>query len=268
MRILQTALVLLLTAQPIYASGKGRVEEFSIPSKAYARARKVAVYTPPNYAADRAEPYGLLICFDGRAYYSQEIPVPAILEKLAESGTVPPMVALLVDTSVARLEDLANNQKFVDFLGNEVIPWARARWNITKDPRHVVVAGASAGGLAAANVAFHRPDLFGNVLSQSGAFWRGNESSNSAPWEWLTAQYADAARKPIRFYVEVGAKETRNALGVGPVFIEANRRFRDTLRVKGYPLVYLEVEGADHEPGHWSKQFPDGLQRLVAEWDR
>jgi pimeloyl-ACP methyl ester carboxylesterase len=43
------------------------------------------------------------------------------------------------------------------------------------DPRRVIVTGSSAGGLAAAYVALMRPDLFGNVLSRSGAFWRGAE---------------------------------------------------------------------------------------------
>jgi enterochelin esterase family protein len=178
------------------------------------------------------------------------------------------MVAVLVDTSESRLQDLANNRKFAEFLGDEVMPRLRSGWHVTGDPRHVIVAGASAGGLGAAYVAFRRPDLFGNVLSQSGAFWRGNESSNDAPYEWLTSQYAASDKKPVRFYIEVGSKETRRAVGVGPVFIEANRRFRDALTAKGYLLSYVEVAGGDHEPGHWRSQFPEGLLWLTANWDR
>ncbi len=268
MTLFYPAIALLTFAVPVLASteGSGQLNEFVIESKAYGHARKVAVYTPPGYVKDRAEPYGMLICFDGLTYYTHEIPVPAILEGSKGRG-LPPMIAILVDTSEGRLEDLANNQKFAVFLGDEVIPWARSRWHITKDPRHVVVAGASAGGLGAAYVAFRRPDLFGNVLSQSGAFWRGNESSNSAPFEWLTSQYAAAGKKAIRFYVEVGSKEERRALGTGPVFIGANRRIRDVLLKKGYPVTYVEVPGGEHEPGHWARQFPVGLEQLVSNWD-
>ena len=261
-------LALAATQISLLAAPHGRVEELTIESKAYGRARKVAVYTPPDYSPQRAEPYSLLICFDGMTYYQHEIPVPALLDDFSSSGKAPPMIAVFVDTSESRLEDLANNQRFADFLGEELIPRVRQGWRVTADPRHVIVAGASAGGLGAAYVAFRRPDLFGNVLCQSGAFWRGNESSNDAPYEWLTAQYGTTPRKPLRFYVEVGANETRHAVGVGPVFIEASRRFRDALTAKGYPLRYIEVPGADHEPGHWSRQFPEGLLWLTANWDR
>ena len=89
------------------------------------------------------------------------------------------------------------------------MPWVRQHWNVTTDPHRTIVTGSSAGGLAAAYVAFERPDLFGSVLSQSGAFWRGNEGSNDAPWEWLTSQYAGAPKKDIRFFLDVGALETR-----------------------------------------------------------
>ncbi len=265
---LHRALPLFALSLSLLAASPGRVQELSIQSKPYGRARKVAVYTPPDYAPHRAEPYPLLICFDGMTYYQHEIPVPALLDDLSSSGKIPPMIAVFVDTDEARLQDLANNRKFADFLGEEVIPRIRQGWHVTTDPRRVIVAGASAGGLGAAYVAFRRPDLFGNVLSQSGAFWRGNESSNDAPYEWLTAQYTAAAKKPLRFYLEVGANETRHAVGVGPVFIEANRRLRDALTAKGYPVHYLEVPGADHEPGHWSRQFPEALLWLTGNWDR
>lgn len=260
--------ILLALTVPLLAAAHGRIEELSIESKATGRTRKVDVYTPPGYSPQRAEPYPLLICFDGMTYYQHEIPVPALLDDLSTSGKIPAMIAVFVDTSESRLQDLANNAKFAEFLGHELIPRIRSKWHVTVDPGRTIVAGASAGGLGAAYVAFSRPDLFGNVITQSGAFWRGNESSNDAPYEWLTSQYAAAPRKPIRLYIEVGTKENRHAVGVGPVFIEANRRFRDTLAAKGYSIKYVEVPGADHEPGHWSRQFPEGLLWLVGQWDR
>jgi enterochelin esterase family protein len=95
---------------------------------------------------------------------------------------VGPFVALLTDNSTGseRLSDLANREVFARFLADEAMPWLRKSWRVTSDPRRVFVTGSSAGGLAAAYVAFRRPDVFGNILSQSGAFWRGNEASNAA----------------------------------------------------------------------------------------
>jgi enterochelin esterase-like enzyme len=69
----------------------------------------------------------------------------------------------------------------------------------TLDLQRVIVAGSSAGGLASAFVAFERPDLFGNVLSQSGAFWRRAEASDRPPYEWLTAHVMSRPKHNIRF---------------------------------------------------------------------
>jgi enterochelin esterase family protein len=145
------------------------------------------------------------------------------------------------------------------------VPGARGHFNVTSAPERTIVSGYSAGGLAAAYVAFMHPELFGNVLSQSGAFWRGNEGA-SEPYEWLTQQLASAPRKELRFYLEVGEMETRKAVGVGPVFIEANRRFRDALKAKRYPLTYVEAPGAQHEPGHWRSQLGPALVQLTSAW--
>jgi len=121
--------------------------------------------------------------------------------------------------------------------------------------------GSSAGGLAAAYVAFRRPDLFGKVLSQSGAFWRGNEGASS-PYEWLTDQFAQKPKRPLTFYLEVGSKETLRAVGVGPVFVEANRRMRDALIAKGYIVLYKEVPGGMHSPESWRLHLADGIAAL------
>ena len=98
---------------------------------------------------------------------------------------------------------------------------------------------------------FRRPDLFGNVLSQSGAFWRGSEGSNDAPYEWLTSQYAAAARKPIRFLLNVGSTETRGAMGASPASYPGIASYADsannTYNIKGYgkvaPLILVLTSG-------------------------
>jgi pimeloyl-ACP methyl ester carboxylesterase len=49
--------------------------------------------------------------------------------------------------------------------------WVRERYAIRSDPRQAVIGGVSAGGLMAAFAALRHPEVLGNVLSQSGAFW-------------------------------------------------------------------------------------------------
>jgi len=126
------------------------------------------------------------------------------------------------------------------------------------------VTGSSAGGLAAAHAAFRHPEVFGNVLSQSGAFWRGNEGTNGEPYEWLTSRYAEAPRRDVRFVLEVGARETARALGgAAPSILESNRRLRDVLVAKGYPVAYAEVPDAGHGPEFWKLRLPEAIAALA-----
>ena len=254
------------TAVPGPSVRAGRVEPFGLASRIYRRERRVWVYTPPGYSKSAAAPCDLLVVFDGEEYL-EDIPLPAILDALLAEGKSPPFVAILIDngTSTARLNDLANRALFVEFLADEILPWARLNWNVARDPRRTVVAGSSAGGLAAAYAAFKRPDLFGNVLSQSGAFWRGNEGSNERPYEWLTSQYALSAKKDIRFLLEVGSRESRGALGgAAPSILDANRRLRDALTKKGYAVTYAEVPDGEHSPETWRRRLPAALAALEA----
>ena len=155
---------------------EGKVEMHRFSSAILGNARRIWIYTPPGYLPAAKEPYRLLICFDGRAYLdSAGIPTPTILDNLLAKGRIPPIVAVLVENPWAsRKQELSNHQPVVDFLAKELLPCFRQQYHVTADPSKTIVCGLSAGGLTAAYVAFKRPDLFGNVLAQSGAFWRGN----------------------------------------------------------------------------------------------
>lgn len=239
--------------------------EVSFPARLDGRTRRIWMNTP---AVARGDSASLLVVFDGEQYLD-EIPLPRMLDSLTAAGRIFPAVAVLIDngTGFERRQDLANRAAFAAWLGDSLVPWVRVNSPVplARDPRRAVVCGSSAGGLAAAYVALKRPDLFGNVLSQSGAFWRGNENSDGAPWEWLTAQYAAAPRAPIRFFLDVGSTETHGVLGgTGPPILDANRRLREVLRAKGYDVAYTEVPGGYHAPESWATRLPAGLAMLLA----
>ena len=246
----------------------GTVEEFSITSRQYGRERRVWVYLPHDYSSVCERECPLLVTFDGGVYLGA-IPLPAILDSLTAAGRMPPTIALLIDdgSSTERLADLANQPRFGAFVTEELLPWLRAKWHVTKHPARTIVTGSSAGGLAAAYLAFRYPQTFGNVVSQSGAFWRGNEGSNGAPFEWLTAQYAGAAAKPIRFVLDVGSTESVGAMGgTAPSILDANRRLRDVLQAKGYHLDYFEVPNGVHAPESWRVRLPLCLVSVTDAW--
>ncbi len=246
----------------------GRFTQYVIFDSTYRRPRRIWIYTPPGYR-ERGTPFDLLVVFDGEDYFNA-IPLPYILDTLLAAKKTPPFVAVFVDDSVGqtRVNDLSNSSKFAGFVGRQLVPWVRKNWNVTRKADRSIVAGFSNGGLGASYIAYRRPDLFGNVYSQSGAFWRGNEGGSNPP-EWLTSQYAAEKRKAIRFVLDVGDQETERVLGEsGPNFIETNRRFRDALLSKGYSATYTEVLNGVHSEANWAPRFPFGLLALTASWNR
>jgi enterochelin esterase family protein len=243
---------------------RGKVEMFTVPDQRRAKDKRVWVYTPPNYNPRSSVPYRLLVCFDGPSYLV-EIPVPTVLDNLLAADSIWPTVAVMVDNGDARAsaEDLDNHADFAGFMGNELVPWVRNHWRVSADAGQAIVCGYSRGGLGATYVAWKRPDVFGNVLAQSGAFWRGNEGGTADP-EWLTQQFKNSPKANLRFYVEVGEQETGKT-PAGPIFIEANRRLHRALADKGYDVRYVEVAGARHDPVHWRFQLADGILHLAGK---
>ena len=247
---------------------RGALEAHVLYDSSYHRPRRVWIYTPPGYDARRAEPYPLILAFDGDEY-RDTMPLPRILDSLVTARRAPAFVAVLVDDSAgpARIADLGNAPRMPAFLAKQLLPFVRRGWHVTTDPHRVIVTGSSAGGLGAAYVAFARPDLFGNVWSQSGAFWRGADASNDAPYEWLTQQVKTSPKKDVRFFLDVGELEDHPTLGgSGPNFRDANRRLRDALEAKGYAVTYTEVPGGNHAERWWRERLAVGIVALSAAW--
>jgi enterochelin esterase family protein len=249
------------------AGSAGRLEERTIDSRILENEphRKITVYTPPGYDA-RAAAIGAVIFMDDFDYL-RGIGAPTILDNLITAKQIPPVIGVFISHSSAAsaAEDLDNHQVFVDFLAKELMPWLHQGWNVTSDPSRLILCGASRGGLGAAYAAYRRPDLFGNVLAESPALWRGNEGVNE-PHEWLTRQMAAAPKLPIRFFISVGTLETGLTPtddGRGePTFIDANRHFKTMLQERRYDVDYHETPGG-HEPLHWRSVLPDGLMYLA-----
>ncbi len=245
----------------------GRVEKHRFKSAALKNEREIAVYLPPRYSPS-AEPYPLLVLFDEDAYLSL-VPTPTILDNLISEARIPPVVALLVGNAPgARDRELPCNPEFSRALVTELLPWAHGLYNFTSDPRHTVVAGSSAGGLAAACSGLWHPEAFGNVLSQSGAFHRtppsGSDTTDSSSEpNWVARQFISSPQKPLRFYLDAGSAEF-NATGGADSILFCTRTLRDVLRAKGYEVHFQEFAGG-HDYLSWRGTLADGLIALMGD---
>jgi enterochelin esterase-like enzyme len=239
----------------------GEVVERSYDSKILGRAQRIWVYTPP---AASGAPAGVLICLWG-ADYREQIPVATVLDNLLSKRAIPPIAAVLVDDNDGRFQEFETTRKTAESLATELVPWIRSTLRVPTDPQHVIVTGYSAAGLASTYAAFAHPEVVGNVLSQSGAFWRAFDGEGAAEKEWLAAHYAATPKRDTRLYMEVGGAETRPT-AIGLSLLDANRHLRDVLLKQGYDVKYEEVPGAQHEFGHWRSKFADGVISLTSRW--
>lgn len=267
---------------------EGKVERHRIASTLLGNERDIWVYTPPDYSTT-SRPNALLVLFDGLSNI-QLLSVPVTLDNLIAASRIPATVAVFVShPGGTRMQELGDNPVFGEFLATELLPWLRARYNVTTDPRETIAGGQSAGGFGAAYVALHHSNLFGAVLSQSAPFWgspeRGRELAERNPagdrnddghvreemedraiteGNQLQKLYISRDRLPLRFYLNAGSFEAQFWGGQGGIngTLESNRHMRDVLLAKGYEVHYQEFVGG-HDYLSWRGLLADGLTALL-----
>ncbi len=240
----------------------GVIERLDIESRILGNTRTVRVYLPDGYPRSRRE-YGLLLAYDGNQY-TTAVPTPMILDNMIAAKAIPPVVAVFME-SPDRDVEFPPNDAFQQFVGSELIPQIRAHYRISRDPSRNAVLGSSYGGLAAVYTGFVHPELFGNVISQSGSFAWGppsNDVSTGVPAAppfrgtrpesgYLIKRVAEAPREKLRFYLDAGLWE-------GGGMVSSNRIMRSVLEGKGYDVTYREAPGT-HSSYYWMLRLPEGM---------
>ena len=262
---------------------EGRVEKQTIKSAIQTIDRPFSVYLPAHYKAD-GPPNALLVLFDGEDLTDDPYQLTT-LNNLIAAAKIPSTVAVFVENvSRRRLVDLVENPEFADFMAKELVPWIRSRYNVTRDPKQTVLTGYSAGGLASLYVALRHPEVFGNVLSNSGAVWwsfdhpggvcgprcpesggTGGDNSRDSTTEgnFLVKEFLASPKLSLRFYLAVGAFEFDHRGGGGDI-LEGTRHLRDVLLAKGYEVHYQQFVGG-HDGLSWRGLFADGLIELLGK---
>jgi len=233
----------------------GKVEEFTSHSEVLKNDRQILVYTPPNYSKNHI-PYHFLLLFDG-IMFEEIAKVSSTLDNLIADDKIPPVVAIMVENFLStnfalRSSELAPNPKFVEYIIKELLPWVRQNFNVTTNPSQSVIAGASGGGVMSTFIAFKHPEIFGNVISMSGSYWKEGEE--------FAHQFAQSERLPLKFYLDVGVLEETSPSGI---FI-SNRHLRTVLQEKGYPVYYTEFLGG-HDFICFRGSIADGLIYLIGK---
>lgn len=228
----------------------GATADLEMESKVFGGMRAYTMYVPGG----RRGPQGMptIVFLDGGDYL-KHANAARLLDVLIARRIIPPVAAVFVPPARRGEEYGGDTKAITAFLADELLPVLRERHGVARDPARTAIVGASLGALAAARIALARPDVFGLVAGQSGAYGRGD----------LLALVAGGERRRVRWHLVVGTYE--DALGGDRDdgnLLGAERRLAAALTAKGYDVEAVErPEG--HSWGLWKAQLGRALAWLL-----
>lgn len=238
----------------------GNLEMFRFKSKVLNDEYRVWIYTPAGYSQEN-EKYKMLVLSDGFEYI-HGLSTTTLLDNLIYKNQIPPIVTIFIESKDNRFEMLSCNKDYGKFITEEIVPYAREKYNISYKPEDAIIGGLSLGGLAATYLGLTQPEVFGNVLSQSGSFWWHPEwspekvnSKEEIEDTWMSNLFKEQEKLSLNFYLEVGILE-------GNRMITPNKIMRDVLISKGYNIRYSEFKGG-HDYLSWGETLAKGLLYLI-----
>jgi enterochelin esterase family protein len=235
------------TVQLIRGASAGRVEkDIILNSVLLGYQVSYSIYLPPDYKGDGV--YPVVYVTDGYEYMHERMGnMVMILNNLIHQKKIKPVVAVFIDhrapadrSNNRRMRELAMNQKFLEFVTDELIPKVEKQYTISTDPSQRAILGTSMGGLTAAYFAFSKPDLFGLCGIQSPAFWFRPDIYT----------FCDNPEKPpVKTFMSTGTIHDTE---------EGARKMKDMLNKNTCTYEYREVNQG-HSWGNWRDLIDDML---------
>jgi enterochelin esterase-like enzyme len=229
------------------------------------------VYVPAQY--DKKSPACVMVFQDGQWYVDREgdFRVPTVFDNLIHKKKMPVTIGIFLRPGVVPAKvkgakgrdnrsfeyDTLSDQ-FARFLEKEVLPVVAKDYTLRKDAAGRAIGGISSGGICAFTAAWERPDLFSKVLSHVGSF------TNIRGGHVYPSLIRKSPRKPIRVFLQAGAKDLDNEYGNWPL---ANQEMAAALKFKGYDYR-LDYGTEGHNGKHGGAILPESLVWLWREAKR
>jgi len=233
----------------------GDLERMTVRSSILDERRFVSVYTPPGYDdSDEAASSGAVFLLDRGDYASRRL-TRTVLDNLTAEKAIGPVVVFMLHSEGSRSADLETSDRFVRFVGEELVAWAKENFKLSKDSANFIIGGNGVGGAIAAFCAAEFPNTFGGVLCESGDFSRCISNADGGGTRCVPGRFVKNDETKTRFYLAIGDLES-NALAA------SNRHLRDVLRAGGYKLKWSRFAG-NHNTRTWCAALAAGLEILL-----
>ena len=230
---------------------RGRVETTEIPTSD-GGARTVDVYVPPGYDDSTARyPVAYVHWGDPARRLGQ---MTRSLDNLI-GDTVRPVIVVFVHRQGGGFNELVwgGRARYVRSVAEEVLPTIEERYRTAAGRRARASVGYGFGGLAALDVAFSYPELFGKVAAQSPMRETVHENE-------VRARVTTAAARPFDIWLGWGKYGARSTLE-GWSLVEWNDALRAFFEERGYALTGGQV---DQGPGweSWRQRNDEVFEAL------
>jgi enterochelin esterase-like enzyme len=233
----------------------GKLEMIEYDSKSVGTRRKMNVYTPPGYTADKKYPVlYLLHGIGGDETEWQRLCRPeVILDNLIADGQATPMIVVMPNGRAQKYDRADGNvfasapafEKFEADLLEDVIPTIESRYSTIPDREHRALAGLSMGGGQSLNFGLGNLDVFA---------WVGGFSSapNTKPPAELVPDPAAAREQLKLLWLSCGNKDG---------LIRISQDVHAHLKKSDVPHVW-HVDSHGHDAPEWSKNLYLFAQRI------
>lgn len=143
--------------------------------------RQFPVYLPPNYDAQRSQPYPVIFMLSGYGSRSEkftwsssvfERSLPDQLDKAIAQDDMPAVIVAFPDGSSSLGSSQYINSpvlgNYMDYFCDELTAFIDDQYHTSKQAMHRGIMGHSSGGFGALVTGMLRPDRFGHICSSAG----------------------------------------------------------------------------------------------------
>jgi enterochelin esterase-like enzyme len=236
---------------------QGRIAGAAVP-----RLRRASlVYLPPDVDPSRRYPLVILLHgLRGSPYSFAGLRLPDAVDPAITAGRLRPFIAVMPPAGLNASFDGEWSGAWERYVVDDVVPWASTQLPVARTGSSRVIAGFSAGGYGAVDIALRHPGLFGVAESWSGYFAAPHDGSlrgasraelaAHSPIELIEQEHRELRDLGTRFLLSAGRHE--------PVVLRATRRFARELRRLRLPSRMLVTQGG-HDGRQWHAILRPGL---------